>query len=328
MTAPETLRELGEFALIDRLTAGLPGDPQLVLGVGDDAAVLRLGDAQWVVSCDASVEDVHFRRSTASAGQIGFKAAASALSDIAAMGATPRFLTLSLACPKVTEVAWLEAMFAGVRAAAGEAGAVVMGGDTTGSPGGVVLDVHVMGEARSGRVLYRSGARPGDVLAVTGWPGRAAAGLAALEQGLEAPVCIAAQHTPHPPYLAAQWLAGEPAVHAAIDVSDGLVQDAGHVARASGLAIRIDAAHLPHDEALRAAAALLGLEEAALALGGGEDYALLLALEADAAQQIQAALQARFDLPLHLLGECEAGPAGVRVSGAPAGGPGFDHFRT
>jgi len=256
-----------EFDLIRRCLgeeAELP--PEVFVGPGDDAAVLRGG---WVISTDISVEDVHFRRAWLSDEEIGYRCTAAALSDLAAMAATPVAVLVSMAAPPGPVD--VEAVQAGVRAATASVGATVVGGDMSRSPGQLVLDVVVLG-CTSWPVL-RDGAEPDDEVWVTGTLGASAAAVRAWEAG-DAPsdALREAYARPHPRVDEARWLVDREWVDALIDLSDGLAGDAGHVAAASGMRIALEASEIPVAEA--AVASLGG--EAALdaALHGGEDFEL------------------------------------------------------
>ncbi len=321
------LRELGEFGLIDRLTRVLPSNDAVVEGIGDDCAVVRVGERQWLVSCDASVEGIHFRRDLLSPDEIGWRAAASALSDIAAMGGIPRFVLVALACPPEMDVAVLDALYEGLADSCAQAEAAIIGGDTTKSPDGLFLDVTVIGEPSVGRVLLRRGAEDGDVLMVTGYPGRSAAGLLALMAGAEAPELVKAHTHPMPRLAEGQWLASQPGVHALIDVSDGLLQDAGHVAKASGLGVEIDACALSEDTVLAQWAGEIGFDPVAVALTGGEAYELVCAVDSAAAGGLGRDFGERFSVPLTGVGRFEAALDGVRTKGQVPGTLGHDHFR-
>ena len=201
-----TLREIGEFGLIDRVTRGLKRTPGVVEGVGDDCAVLRFGNALLLATCDASVEGVHFRRDWASPHSIGWKAAVSAISDIAAMGGDARYVLASVACPANSDCAVIEAICAGIAEAVESCGAALVGGDTTASQSMIGIDISVLGEAVDGRYLTRADALPGDAVAVTGFPGMAAAGLLALQRGIEAAPLIQAHLRPVPRLAEGRWL--------------------------------------------------------------------------------------------------------------------------
>lgn len=318
---------MGEFGLIARLTSNLGTNDAVVEGVGDDCAVLRCGGALLLASCDASVEGVHFSRRYSVPEDIGWRAAASALSDIAAMGGEARFALVSLACPPDTATGWLEALYEGLGSAVRAAGAVVVGGDTTGSREGVMIDVTVLGEATAGRPLPRRGAQPGDALVVTGFPGDSAAGLAALQRGVEAPGLVRAHLRPTPRLREGQWLAARQAVHAMIDVSDGLLQDAGHMAKASGVGIDVEAGMLPVSGGLRQWAEPLRLDPTAATLTGGEAYELLFTVNGAEATALVASFRETFGTPISVVGRCTDAWDGMRVDGrAYDGAEGFNHF--
>lgn len=322
-----SLRDIGEFGLIERLTRGFPTSETVVHGVGDDCAVVRMGDRLLLISTDASVEDVHFSRRTASPEDIGWKAAASALSDIAAMGGEARYALVSLACPVDLHVEVLDALYGGIRKAVEACGAVIIGGDITQSLARIVLDVVVVGEAVDGQYRTRRGARPGDVLAVTGYPGRSAAGLLALELGVHAPPLTEAHLRPQPRLREGRWLVLRDAVHALIDVSDGVAQDAGHLAEASNLGVDIDPDALPVAPALEEYRQALGIAPRDLILAGGEDYELAVAIDGAACESLIREFQAVFATPITAVGRFVESPKGIRIAGATPATLGFDHFR-
>ena len=319
------IEELGEFGLIARITKALPTAPSLIEGIGDDCAVVRSGGETLLLTCDAAIEDVHFSRAYLSPEDIGWRSAAAAISDIAAMGGAPRFLLVTLAIPGDMDAGYIEALYQGLGAAVAESGAIIAGGDITRSPGGLMLDISVIGVPVT-RCVTRAGARPGDVLAITGWPGQSAAGRRALVSGWEAPVLAEAHRRPCLRVAEGQWLAEHEAVRAMIDVSDGLAQDAGHIAERSGVAVDILRASLPVSNPLRALAEERGVDAEACILGGGEDYELLAALEPGGADALCADFEANHGLPLCIVGRFSEG-IGVRLDGAPVEAAGFDHFR-
>jgi len=320
------LKALGEFGLIDRLTGGLGTSPDAVAGIGDDCAVLRNGETVLLVTSDACIEDVHFKRDYFDPRDIGWKAAAAALSDIAAMGGTPRYVTVSLACPADIETEYLDALYAGLRDAVQAVDACVVGGDVTRSPAGIYLDIAVIGEAPKDRYRLRSGGQPGDVLAITGWPGRSAAAFELLAAGKDAGDLHDAQCRPIPRICEGAWLAARPEVHALIDCSDGLAQDTGHLARAGGLDITIDTERLPIAASLDAAAALLTHAPRSYVLRGGEDYELIALIEATSADRLRNEFADSLGVPLHIVGTASAGEGNVTTSGAEVPPAGFDHF--
>jgi len=272
-----TLAELGEFAMVSALTARFaeqfPPGEQVLIGPGDDAALVAVPDGRVVVSTDLLVDRRHFRRDWASATDIGHKAAAQNLSDINAMGGRATALTVGLAAPGDLPVSWALELADGIAAEAATVGASVVGGDLTGSEE-LMVAITVLGSCAQ-EPVRRSGARPGDVVAICGRQGWAAAGLAVLTRGFRSPrVLVEAHRRPDPPYDAGHRAAAAGAT-AMIDVSDGLLADVGHVARDSGVAIDIDPACFEVDEPLRAVGAALGADPMGFLLTGGDDYALV-----------------------------------------------------
>jgi thiamine-monophosphate kinase len=311
-----TIADLGEFGLIAALVAGLPRGERTVVGIGDDAAVLSTPDGRVVATTDLLLEGLHFRRDWSVPADIGGKAAARNLADVAAMGAVPVAVLVGFAAPGDLPVAWARELMAGIADECSRVGATVVGGDTARAQS-IVLAVTALGDLAGGNPVTRAGARPGDVLAIAGVLGDSAAGLALLEAGLTGPESLIAAHQrPRPPYPAGPGAARLGAT-AMIDVSDGLVADVGHVAQASGVLIDIDTALLPAGGDLAAAAAALGrpgpLE---WVLTGGEDHALA------------ATFPPGISLPdgWTVAGHVRAGQ-GVRVNGqAFTGRAGWNHF--
>lgn len=283
-----TAADAGEFGLIAAILAATAAaapvgglDVERVpVGPGDDAALLALGGPRVLVSTDMLVEGRHFRRDWSSAADIGTRAAAANLADIAAMGGVPRALLVAFGAPAQTPVAWARDLAAGLAVEAATVGAVVLGGDTVAAPQ-VVLGVTVLGEPGPGGVLTRAGARPGDAVAMCGRLGWAAAGLAVLRRGFRSPrLAVAALRRPEPPYAAGPGaaLAG---ARAMIDVSDGLLADLGHIARASRVGIDIDPTLLPVDDPVAAVGAALNADPLDFVLTGGDDHALVACFPPD-----------------------------------------------
>ncbi|MFZ2013616.1 MAG: thiamine-phosphate kinase [Nocardioides sp.] len=308
-----SLSEAGEFPLIDALTALFPQGEHVLVGPGDDAAVLRIRNGHVVVSTDVLVEGRHFRRDWASAADIGHRAAAANLSDVNAMGGRAHSLTIGLAAPRDLPAQWALDFAQGFAEECALVGASVVGGDLA-SADQIVVAVTVLGACTTSPVL-RSGAEPGNVVALCGRQGWAAAGLTVLGRGFRSPrVLVEAYRRPEPPYDAGPVAAAAGAT-AMIDVSDGLVADAGHVAEASGVAIdvRRDAFEVP--EPLQAVAAATGADPLQFLLGGGDDHALLATFP-------------RGSVPegWQVIGSVTEG-SGVTVDGAPYDGPaGWTHF--
>ncbi|RCK71406.1 thiamine-phosphate kinase [Desertihabitans brevis] len=269
---PATLAGLGEFGVVGLITRGLPLGADVRVGPGDDAAVLAPGASDLVVTTDTMVEGVHFKRDWSSGLETGRKAVAAAAADVEAMGGRPWALVVSLSAPADLPVTWLRFFRQGVLQECELAGAQLVGGDTTRSRD-VVVGVTVLGRL-DGPAVTRAGARPGDVVAVRGRLGWAAAGLAVLGRGFRSPrAAVAAQLAPEVP-----WGAGEEAraagATAMIDVSDGLLADLGHVCAASGVAIDLDSAAFEVPDVLQTVAAATGGDPLRLVLTGGEDHAL------------------------------------------------------
>jgi thiamine-monophosphate kinase len=306
-----TVGELGEFALISAMTDRLPVGAHVLLGPGDDAAVVAAPDGRVVASTDVLVDGRHFRRAWSGAYDVGRRAAAANLSDIAAMGAVPTALLVGLAAPGDLATAWVLSLVDGVRDECEAAGASVAGGDVVRSET-LTVSVTALGSLEGRDPVTRSGARPGDLVAVAGRLGWAAAGLAVLSRGFRSPrVLVDAHRRPAPPYSAGPGAAALGA-SAMIDVSDGLVADLGHLAVASDVSVRLssDAFHVPQEflDTSRA----LNADPMAWLLAGGDDHALAATFPPDV------------DLPMawSVVGRVEEGEAGVLVDGEPYAGPG------
>lgn len=275
------MAEIGEFAVIDRAVSGRPQPATTLLGPGDDAAVVAAADGRVVASSDMLVQGRHFRFDWSTPHQVGRKAVAQNAADIASMGAWPTAFLVSLGCPPDTPVAVADALSDGIAAEAAALGAGVVGGDTVQSDQ-VVLSITVLGDLRGRDAVLRSGARPGDQVALAGQVGRSAAGLALLLVGSEEfPELVDVHRVPRPPYRCGPG-AAEAGASAMTDVSDGLVADLRHLAVASGVSVDLDPAALAVDPVLRAAAEVLGADPLSWVLTGGEDHALAATFPADA----------------------------------------------
>ncbi|NUM56005.1 MAG: thiamine-phosphate kinase [Candidatus Hydrogenedentes bacterium] len=323
----QTLRDIGEFGLIDRLERFLPTSPLVIEGIGDDCAVLRFGDKQLLVSTDLFVENVHFRREWAAPADIGWKAAASSLSDIAAMGGAPLFCLTSLACPADTPTAFVEEMYQGLSSAMSRFSAVIVGGDTTCTESGIALDVIVIGETVGNRCLRRHGAEAGDHVVVTGHCGMSAAGLHALRHGHDVPELVLAHLRPTPRISEGQWLCRRTGVHAMIDVSDGLVQDLGHIASFSYLGINLMSETFPVPAVLSRYAWENQCKPDAFVLHGGEDYELAFTVAAAEANAVLDAFHHEFRVETTTIGVVTDKWLGVRIDGEPIEAAGYDHFK-
>lgn len=271
---------MNEFELIAKLTKNVPSvAPGLVQGVGDDCAIIAGPDGKdWLITQDALLENVHFRREWTDMATLGNKALAVNLSDIAAMGGTPRFYLVSIGLPGDMRAKCAEQIYAGMRECAATFGVELIGGDTVRSTGGLTLSLTAIGETRKDAAILRRTARAGDVIYVTGTLGAAALGLACLNNGEcegDADRFINRHKGPTPRVEAAQALSKAGVATAMIDLSDGLVGDLGHVADASGVGYRIELLGIPVENGFRALARRIGVNPEELMLAGGEDYELL-----------------------------------------------------
>jgi thiamine-monophosphate kinase len=332
-----TVSELGERALLARIQARLSTAGRqrvsLVIGIGDDAAVVApTRNALTVLTTDAHVEGVHFDRTYSSPADIGARALAVNLSDLAAMGATPTWALLSLMLPDRLRVDEVEEMVGGMADLGGQFGCEVIGGNLTRSPGPLIVDVTVLGEVLPRRVLTRSGGRPGDELWVSGTIGAAAAGLEMLRgtPGATGPgECITRYLRPEPRVRLGRAVAQARAARAAMDLSDGLADAAHQLAAASGCGVEIDAGALPIDAAARAWWEAAGQDAIVQALSGGDDYELLFAVPRTWGGRLRHARTRVAVPPLTRIGVLTKDP-GARVllrSGARESLPGgFEHF--
>jgi thiamine-monophosphate kinase len=311
-----SIADIGEFGFIAAITGQLPRGARTLVGVGDDAAVLAAPDRRVVATMDLLIEGRHFRCDWSGPTDIGVKAAARNLADVAAMGADPVAALVGLAAPGDLGLSWAQQMMDGIQAECSRAGATVVGGDVSKAEK-IFLAITALGDLAGREPVTRSGARPGEVVAVSGVLGHSAAGQALLAAGLAGPASLIAAHRrPHPPYQAGPQAAAAGAT-SMIDVSDGLVQDLGHVAQASGVRIGIDTARLPVGLDLAAAArALRRPGPMEWILTGGEDHALAVTFPA----------QRSVPEGWRVIGQVLQG-SGVYVDGQPFQGPGgWDHF--
>jgi thiamine-monophosphate kinase len=278
-----------EFKLIATLTANLPVSADVVVGPGDDGAVVRWPRGQdLVVTCDAQVEGRHFLPAAATPEELGERALAVNLSDLAAMGALPRFAMVSLLLNPATQSNWLERYYAGLRAAADAHGVAVIGGNVSGTSGPFTADITLIGQIEPGRAVLRSGAREGDGILVTGTVGAAAAGLLAATH----PQAVAQVSNEARAQVREAWLRPVPRVNAGsaladagfasamIDISDGLSADLGHILSESRVGAMLEAQALPIVAATTEVARALGRDPVDLALYGGDDYELLFTVPA------------------------------------------------
>jgi thiamine-monophosphate kinase len=284
------LARLGESGIIDQVRKLFQdAPPEILKGIGEDCAVLRSPSELILLSTDLLTEGVHFERSWAQAREIGRKALAINLSDIAAMGGTPNFALLSLGLPEDLEEAYLLDLLKGIRELAKQHGISIIGGNTSRSPQGIWISLTVLGKIAPQEVLYRSGARAGDHLLVSGFLGEARGGLEILKKGMakpKYPKLVKAFLDPKPQMALSRLLARSGSVHAMIDLSDGLASDLDHLCQESGVGAEIYPSQIPISRSLRDLADKLGGNPLDWALRGGEDYALLFAVPPEGMERV------------------------------------------
>jgi thiamine-monophosphate kinase len=309
---------VNEFDVIRRLSGLLPPAPdEVVVPIGDDCAVVRIGDRTWAAASDMLIEGRHFK-GWAAPEDVGYKAVAVNVSDVAAMGGTPRFVLVSGAAPD-PETAL--GVFAGVAEACRDFGLYPLGGDTTGADA-ITIDVAILGELEAPPVL-RSGARPGHLLAVTGELGASAAGLLALEESVDGFERLKRRLLRPRPRVDAGRAAARLGVGAMIDLSDGLASDVRHVCERSGVGCAVELDRLPVSDDTRELATSLGRDPGVLAAGGGEDYELLVS----APEQVLGDLAGAVEVAVTVVGEVtESGIAFRRGGETVEDLSGWDHF--
>lgn len=320
-----TVADLGEDALLAQVFPLLPAGYRTLLGPGDDCAVLAAPDGRVVVSTDVLVEGRHFRRDWSTAEEVGRRAAAQNLADVAAMGAVPTAVVVVLVVPPDLPVDWVLGLARGLAAVCAPNGVGVVGGDLSAGRD-VVVAVTVHGDLEGRAPVTRGGARDGDVVAHAGSLGRSAAGYALLVAGLDdagpGVAGLSAVHRSPEPPLAAGPAAARAGATAMLDVSDGLLRDAGRLARASGVGLDLSPEALTQDvAALAPAAALAGADPWAWVLGGGEDHGMLATFPPD------VALPAPFRAIGTVTSDSSAGEVLVGGAAPDVASVGWDHFR-
>jgi thiamine-monophosphate kinase len=347
LNAQSRLGEIGEKAIIRHIRSRIPQGPGVVIGVGDDAAAVETGPLT-LVTTDALVEGTHFRREWTPARLLGRKALSVNLSDIAAMGGVPRYVTVSLALPPELSLDFVDGLYDGFLERAAETGVHLVGGNVARTDGAIVIDVTVLGTGD--KLLVRNGAKPGDLLVVTGSLGAAAAGLQLLGQGARLTDdgellstgmwtesssalvlrCLRAQLDPAPPLAFARALAENDIAHAAMDVSDGLTGDCHQICVESGVGAWLDPINLPVDKAAASLERARGGDALDLALHGGEDYELLVAVPPDRIDALRD-VAVVWDLPVTVVGVCVEGAPEIKLRSGGIRMPcpvlSHDHFR-
>jgi len=333
---PFKASDLGEFRLIERLLAKLATAGEgVMVGPGDDTAVVRVGDTTALATTDMLLEGVHFEIGLSTPADVGWKALAVNLSDVAAMGGVPRFALVSLGAPAATPAETLEQLYGGLDECARESGVAVVGGDTVGADC-LIVSVAVIGEPGVSGIVTRGGARPGDVVCVTGAVGGAAAGLVLLRSAANDeraasvldrfPALARAHRRPTPRVREGMAVAASGAT-AMIDVSDGLGRDVGHICESSGVGVRLDGRSIPGADGLADAAVWAGVDPIDLAIGGGDDYELAFTI---AAHRFDALVRALAPTKVTRIGEIVADLEALIDRGdgtvQPLSALGWDHF--
>lgn len=331
------LSEIGEFGFIEsirkRCTTSLG---EVIKGIGDDCAVFRSSRGRvLLLTTDMLVEDIHFVRTTITPYHLGRKAIAVNLSDIAAMGGRPLVALISAAIPPDREVEEMQELYRGMKDICGRYTVDIVGGDTVASPEKLVINVSIVGDAREGQVLYRSGARPGEKIYLTGTVGDSSAGLNILKGQISPPQplrdhFIRAHNEPQPLIETGKIIAQSRLATAMIDLSDGLISDLGHICQESGVGALLLSTRIPLSSELKKLANYEGLNALELALSGGEDYALLVTVPEKNAAKFEQVCREKNSSPLFLIGEMQK-EGGIRMMNEEGaveklGPKGFDHF--
>jgi thiamine-monophosphate kinase len=332
------LKEIGEFGFIKKISHGcLIRSDNIVKAIGDDAAAFETEPGRLtLITTDLLVERIHFLRNTISGLDLGYKSLAVNLSDIAAMGGTAREAFVSIAIPDDCPLDYLEAIYDGIKNLATRFDVNVLGGDTTSSKKDLIINIVVQGTVPKDELLCRDGARPGDLIFSTGYLGDSKAGLHLILNQIEAnsktlKALLKAHLLPQPHLHEGRFLARQPGVHAAIDTSDGLSSDLGHIAEESQVGARLFAEKIPISQNLKAFCTRFDFNPIDYALSGGEDYTLLCTIAAENADQITGAFEREFKRPLFPIGEITAKkqieviyPDGETKPLIPTG---WDHFK-
>jgi thiamine-monophosphate kinase len=325
------VKELGEFRLIKRLSAGIvsTGRP-VIAGIGDDCAVLYPPEGKvQLVTTDMLVEGVHFRTSTATPFQIGWKSLAVNVSDIAAMGGEPTYAFVSIGLPRDAKVEFVDELYSGMSKMAEACSVDIMGGDTVSAPQ-VIINIALLGEVEPENLVLRSGARTGDALVVTGELGGSDAGLAILEHGL--PIGGKERHLmPVPRLREGRLLARSGYVTSMIDISDGLASEVHHICEMSGTGARVYMGKIPLADNVQRIAEHTGRNPHDLALYGGEDYELLFTCKQDKVSLLSEEMQKECGTSLTTVGQIMDASHSITIedeSGriAPLAPRGYNHF--
>ena len=336
---PESLRDVGEFGLIHRIDDLLKREglhaPGVTLGIGDDTASFKARSGyEILVTCDCAVEGRHFMLPGISFMDLGGRSMMLNISDIGAMGGHPLYALISLGLKNDTLVKDIEDLYRGFLAELNPFGGSIIGGNLTGSGDGIFIDITLIGEVEEGRAVRRSGAGPGDVILVTGYPGHSAAGLQLLLQSLasvEHPL-VRAYHRPSHRAREGRAVGLTGRATAMIDTSDGFLGDLGHICEESRVGALLAPERFPISEELREAAKILNKEPHEFFLGDSDDYQLIITCGAEDADRIRSAIAVTYDGPVTEVGKVTGPDQGIRIlladgSEQSFSAKGWDHFR-
>jgi thiamine-monophosphate kinase len=332
------LKQIGEFGFINKISRGCLIRPDnIIRAIGDDAAAFTVASDQVsLITTDLLVERIHFIRKTISGFDLGYKSIAVNLSDIAAMGGQAREAFVSIGIPLKCPLDYLEAVYDGMKHLAAKFDVNILGGDTTGSEIDLIINVVVHGTVAKDRLLCRNAAEPGDIIFSTGYIGDSKAGLHLILNNIpldstEMQALYRAHVLPEPHLREGRFLASQSGIRAAIDISDGLSSDLGHIAEQSGVGATIYAAEIPVSDSLQKFCDAFGFDPLEYALSGGEDYTLLCTAAPQKAEEIAQKFQNKFKRPLFRIGQTTADsrleiiyPDGTSKPISPRG---WDHFR-
>lgn len=330
------LHDIGEFGLINRFAPRFSKNlPKGVLGIGDDCAIMPSTESKsLLVTTDLLMENIHFLKNKISPQDLGHKALAVNLSDIAAKGGAPKYAFLSLGLPSNTDISWVDAFFDGIHALATAEGVLLLGGDTTSSPSAVVINITLIGEIESALIKRRSHAQVGDLIFCTGNLGDSAAGLRVILDNLPedetTQSLLIAHNRPLPQLKEGQWLSQQSTVHAVMDVSDGIDSDLRRIMEQSACGAHVELAGLPLSTHFKKICKTYEWNTFELAATGGEDYCLLATSAPDGFSQLNEGFRKTFGRPLFPIGEITSDPSQLfyTLEGSPIdlSKKGFEHF--
>ncbi len=332
------LKQIGEFGFINKISRGCLIRPDnIIRAIGDDAAAFTVASDQVsLITTDLLVERIHFIRRSISGFDLGYKALAVNLSDIAAMGGKAREAFVSIGIPLKCPLDYLEAVYDGMKHLAAKFDVNILGGDTTRSKIDLIINVVVHGTAAKDKLLRRDAAEQGDIIFSTGYLGDSKAGLHLILNNLpvestEMQALYRAHVLPEPHLREGRFLADQSGIRAAIDISDGLSSDLGHIAEQSGLGATIYASEIPVSDSLQKFCDIFGFDPLEYALSGGEDYTLVCTVASEKAEEIAQKFQNEFNRPLYRIGKTTAAGRLEIIyrdgTSKPISPQGWDHFK-